>query len=106
MGSSISATVQPPTLHEVGGGGWVMPVLTLLDQWGAGTFPSCTAHQIYNFLHSGGILRNFTFFTSVFIRPVDDIFAFELCVSVKISGGISPPPQILSGGSNPPPLPG
>ena len=29
------------------GGGGIMPVLTRLDQWGEGAFPSCIVHQIY-----------------------------------------------------------
>ena len=43
-GSSISDTA---ATHVRRGGGGIMPVLTWLDQWGAGAFPSCTAHQIY-----------------------------------------------------------
>ena len=42
-GGSISGTVQPPTLHEVGGGNFANTDLI----GPVGAFPSCTAHQIY-----------------------------------------------------------
>ena len=71
-------------LREVcvgGGGGGVMPVLTWLDQWAVGAFPSCCYFHGYK------------------IDVLHNQLAFGFCVSVKISGGISP--QILNGGRNP-----
>ena len=64
--------------------------------------------QKINFLHSGGILRIFTSVNAVTvhgykIEVLHNQLAFELCVSVKISGGISP--QIRSGGWKPPSTP-